>query len=189
MQIWLTGKSGAGKSTAAEVFSGHGYKIVDADKIAHKIAEKGGAAYDALCAAFPSVVLENGDIDRRALGRIVFSDSQKLDVLNRITHQYIIKEIHAACMGEKNVLIDAPLPNTFGVLCDKTVVITADRAKMVRRIMARDSISEADASLRVKTQDADKNYEADADAIVENDGDLGTFIQKIEKLAKEWYTA
>ncbi len=188
MQIWLTGGSGCGKSTAADVFRKNGYKILDADKIAREITQKGGAAYAEIVAAFGNVLCADGEIDRRTLARLIFSDAEKLSVLNQITHKYIIKTINEGKKNEKNVLIDAPLPNTFGVVCDKTVVISAPIADRIRRIMARDGITEGEAAARIDAQADRSEYEKNADAIIENSTDAISFIEKIDVLAKEWYT-
>ena len=92
--IGLTGNSGCGKSTVSDIFSKNGGYIIDADKIAHENMEFGKATYNEIVDAFGSeILLENGEIDRKKLGRIVFSDKEKLSVLNEISLKYILEEI------------------------------------------------------------------------------------------------
>lgn len=190
MKIWLTGGSGSGKSRIAALFAAAGYVLVDADAISKEIAEPGGAAFPELLEAFgPEFLLPDGRLDRRALGEAVFADPARLAVLNGITHKYIIEEMIKRSAGEKNVVMDAPLPNTFGVPCDKTLFVTAPQAVRVARIMARDGISGEAARARIDAQVPDAVYEKTADAVLQNGGDFEEAAEKAKKLIKEWYSA
>lgn len=190
MKIWLTGGSGSGKSAVAALFAENGYKIIDADRIAREIAEPGGGAYREILAAFgEEFLLPDGGLDRRKLGRAVFGDAEKLALLNGITHKYIIEEMLRQSAGEKNAVMDAPLPNTFGVPCDKTLYVTAPKDARVCRIMVRDALSRADAEARIGAQDGDAVYRGMADAVLENNGDMATLARKAEVYIKEWFTA
>jgi len=190
MKIWLTGGSGSGKSAVAALFAKNGYKIIDADRIAREVVQPEGSAYGELLEAFGTeFLLSDGSLDRRRLGRAVFRDAQKLALLNRITHKYIIEEMVRQSEGEKNAVMDAPLPNTFGVPCDKTLYVTAPPAVRIKRIMERDALSEADAKARIRAQDNDAVYRSGADAVLENDGDMAALTEKAEHYIKEWFTA
>lgn len=190
MKIWLTGGSGSGKSAVAALFAQNGYKIIDADRIAREIAEPEGGAYGEILDAFgKEFLLPDGRLDRRRLGRAVFGDAEKRALLNRITHKYIIEEMLRQSAEEKNAVMDAPLPNTFGVPCDKTLYVTAPKAVRIERIMARDALSREDAKARIGAQDGDAVYRSMADAVLENDGDMAALAQKAEQYIKEWFTA
>ncbi len=190
MRIWMTGGSGSGKSAAAALFAESGYKIVDADKISRKIVLPEKAAYRGILEFFgETFLLQDGQLDRRKLGRAVFSDAKKLEKLNAITHKYIIEEMVRQCGKEKNVVMDAPLPNTFGVPCDKTLFVTAPTDIRIERIMARDGISRADAAARIGAQAGDEIYTKMADAVLINDGDMACLREKTQKYIKEWFTA
>ncbi len=190
MKIWLTGGSGSGKSRIASLFAASGFVLVDADAISRKIAEPDGAAYPELLAAFgPDFLLPDGRLDRRALGQAVFTDPERLTVLNQISHKYIIEEMIRQGAGKKNVLMDAPLPNTFGVPCDKTLFVTAPQEVRIARIMARDGISEEAARARIEAQVPDAVYEKMADAVLYNSGTFEETAEKAKKLIKEWYSA
>ncbi|MBE7024634.1 MAG: dephospho-CoA kinase [Ruminococcaceae bacterium] len=189
MKIWLTGGSGSGKSYIASLFQAAGYRLIDADRIAREIAEPGGAAYAALVAAFGTdFLLPDGRLHRQKLGKTAFSDREKLRLLNDITHKYIIEEMEKQAAGEKNVVMDAPLPNTFGVFCDRTLVVTAPKECRVRRIMERDGITEEMALERLGAQVSDAEYAATADAVLHNDGDRRTAEEKAARYIKEWFS-
>lgn len=190
MKIWLTGGSGSGKSVIAAQFAAAGYLLVDADAISREIAEPNGAAFAELVDTFGTeFLLPDGRLDRRRLGQAVFSDSEKLAVLNRISHKYIIQEMIKRSEGKENVIMDAPLPNTFGVPCDKTLFVTAPKPVRICRIMARDGISEEAAQSRIEAQVSDEEYARTADAVLVNDGTPREAADKAEQFIKEWFTA
>lgn len=189
MKIWLTGGSGCGKSAAAAIFAENGFKIVDADAIAREIVLPGRPAYVEILAYFGEEFrAPDGFLDRRKLGRAVFGDEEKLGVLNKITHKYIIEEMLKRSEGEKNVIYDAPLRNTFGVPCDKTLCMTAPEEVRIRRIMTRDGIAREDAAARIHAQSTAEEYLGDADGVLENSGDLLKLREEAEVYIKEWYT-
>ena len=189
MIIWLTGGSGGGKSMVAARFKEKGYKIIDADQIAREIVMPGKGAYREIALAFGAdFLLPDGTLDRKKLGNAVFSDSEKLSVLNAITHKYIIEEMQKRAEGEKNVVYDAPLRNTFGVFCHKNLYVTAPKEIRTERIMARDGITKEAAAERIGAQSKEEAYLADADAVLVNDKDLDALYEKADVYIKEWYT-
>ncbi|MBQ7036864.1 MAG: dephospho-CoA kinase [Clostridia bacterium] len=189
MIIWLTGGSGSGKSVLAAKFEEYGYKRIDADKIAREIVLPEKAALAEIVKAFgEEYLLPDGKLDRKKLGRAVFGDGELLSVLNRITHKYIIEEMVSQSRGEKNVIYDAPLRNTFGVPCDKTLLVTAPKEIRIGRIMERDGIGRTEAENRLDAQSDNGAYLADADAVIQNDGDVEALFKKADIYIKEWYT-
>ena len=95
--IGLTGNSGTGKSSVAKVMGKYGALILDCDKIAHENMAVGGCAYDEIVSAFGKDILNSDNtINRKALGNIVFNDSQKLSILNKITFGLFFKETQKA---------------------------------------------------------------------------------------------
>lgn len=189
MKIWLTGGSGSGKSAVAALFAAAGYRLVDADAVSREIAAPGGSAFPEILAAFgPAYLLPDGSLDRRKLGQAVFADAEKLAVLNRITHKYIIEEMQKRAADAKNVVMDAPLPNTFGVPCDKTLFVTAPAAVRLTRIMARDGLSEAAARARIEAQATDAEYEKTADAVLVNGGSWDETARAAQKYIKDWFS-
>ncbi|MDD6308038.1 MAG: dephospho-CoA kinase [Clostridia bacterium] len=181
MRIWLTGGSGSGKSTAATVFAKNGFIVVDADKIAREILLPGREGFRAVQKAFPTVPLQaDGTIDRRYLASLVFGNPANLSVLNACTHPYIIQEILRQSAAAEHVVIDAPLPNTFGVPCDCTLALCAPRNVRIERIMARDGITRAEAENRIDAQEDDDTYCQSADAVFYNDSTEAALAEKVQ---------
>ena len=181
----LCGGGGSGKSTAAMFFAKKGAKTIDADEISHIIIKKGGRAFEEIVDAFGKNILgEDGEIIRANLGKIVFSDAKQLDKLNKIMHKYIAQEIKAQICGGICV-IDAALPDTFGINADITIAVTAREDTRIKRITARDAITEAEAKNRINSQISDEEYKLYADITVDNSGDEKEFESKIMKLAGE----
>lgn len=183
--LGLTGVSGAGKSVAAEHFKKRGAFVIDADKISRDITKKGGIAVPEIEKAFPESVTD-GVIDRKKLGSIVFNDSEKLKILNKITHKYIMKIIKE--LAESNdgfIVIDAPVLYEAGAdaLCDKVMVIDAPDEVKIKRIMARDNIDRARAKERIAARNAAALREK-ADVTVVNDSDEASFFSKLDSFLK-----
>lgn len=189
MKIWLTGGSGSGKSQVARLFSEYGYKVIDADKIARAVVEPGQPALMEICDTFgKAFLLPDGTLDRKKLGQAVFSDPEKLAVLNQITLSHILRKMYKESQNEKNAVFDAPLRNTTGFPCDRTLFVTAPPKVRIARIMARDALSFENAEKRILAQDSDALYAQDADAVLTNDGDLAALWEKAKKYTKEWFT-
>lgn len=120
---------------------------------------------------------ESGDLKRKELGAVVFSDRQALADLNEITHRYVYRAVERSIdaareAGKPAVAVDAIalLESGLGRLCDCTVAVTADDELRVRRIMARDNISEEYARKRVEAQKPSAWFEERCDYIIRNDG-------------------
>ena len=140
MIVGLTGQSGAGKTTVCRVFEQNGFTIINADLVARKVTVKGSPCLKELCEFFGQHILfEDGSLNRRLLGDIVFADKKKLELLNSVTYPYITSEIletirRCSNKGHKLILLDAPtlferrvfcnsLPSDFSLL-----IITSDSA-------------------------------------------------------------
>ena len=137
--LGVTGGTGSGKSTVCEYLKEKGAKIIDADIVAREIVMKGKPALFEIEEAFGSDVLfSDGSLDRKKLGKIVFASSEKLNILNGITHKYIIEEIknRVSESDENLVIIDAALlfETELFKLCHKTVAVTADKKEREKRI-------------------------------------------------------
>lgn len=185
--IGITGGSGAGKSTLCAELKKRGAKIIDADKIAREVSTRGGAAFDETVGYFGDGILgSDGEIDRKLLGKIVFSDREKLKKLNEITHKHIFAAMRREIENsEKNtVILDVPLlfSEDFPIKCDLTVAVTAPKELRTERIMKRDNIDRNAAAARLKNQMSDAEYARLADRCFENDGDMEKTAEFAEEL-------
>ncbi|MDR3552557.1 MAG: dephospho-CoA kinase [Clostridia bacterium] len=188
--LGLTGPSGAGKSLAATVFERQGFAVIDADAVAHGAAAPGSPCLAELAAAFGGEILrEDGSLDRRRLARIAFSDAQRLERLNAITHPHIMRLIAhrldaLRADGANYVLLDAPALYQSGAdaLCDRVLAVTAPRGLCIRRVMERDGLSEEEAARRLRAVD-EAYFTQKADYVLENSGDKGPYEAALEALA------
>ncbi|MBQ3379166.1 MAG: dephospho-CoA kinase [Clostridia bacterium] len=184
--IGLTGGSGSGKTLISDVFARRGIPVIDADKLAREIVEPGKPCLKELADHFGSSILdENGALKRRELARIAFSDPEKLDALNRITHYYIdilmrenIERYRSE--GKRFIVFDAPvlIEGGFNKLCDAVVCVLADKNTRIERIMNRDSITHEEAERRIGVQHDDEFYISNSDHVIRND--LGPDEARIE---------
>ena len=175
MIIGVTGGSGCGKSTVVSALKAEGFYVIDADITARECVKIGKPAYFEIKQYFgDGVFFENGELNRKKLGSIVFSDSEKLAVLNSITHKHILRDIENEIKENcgKDIIIDAALLNKGGLshLCDAVVLITADKDVRANRITARDSITEENAKNRIESQESDEEYMSCCDFAVDNSG-------------------
>lgn len=176
LTIGLTGKTGAGKSTAALYLKEKGCHIIDGDVIARQITEKGSPVLLQLQQAFGEDILdEKGELIRKRLAERAFSSRQGTALLNSITHPEIKrrcqKEIALAkSMDCKAAVIDAAalLEGDCKELCEKIVVVTAPENIRLERILARDAITRQQAATRIKAQRDDEYYFSHADIIIRN---------------------
>ncbi len=172
MLIGLTGRTGSGKSSAAKIFESLGAFVADCDKIAHQVL-RDEIVKQKLCVLFcPDILDKNGEIDRKALGNIVFSNKEKLNQLNSVVHGAIVKKCVELCenSGKGICLMDGSELESSGAdkLCRHIVVITADEETRLGRIMARDNIDRDSALRRIKAQ---TDYSKDAIVIDNSEGE------------------
>ena len=177
MLIGLTGRTGSGKSSAAKIFESLGAFVADCDKIAHEVL-RDEIVKQKLCALFSSDILDkSGEIDRKALGSIVFSDKEKLEKLNRVVHGAIVKKCVELCenSGKDICLVDGSELESSGAdkLCRHIIVITADEETRLGRIMTRDNIDRDSALRRIKAQ---SDYSKEA--IVIDNGESEELLSK-----------
>ena len=182
--IGITGGSGCGKSHLSELLRKRGIPVIDCDLVSREIMAKDTPCAKEVTEFFSKGILENGEINRRKLGGIVFSDPQKLEKLNEITHKYILADIYNRIKKEKStiVCIDGATLIESGIECDMMVGILADKDIRKERIMARDSLCEEDAEYRIAAQKEDSFYIKNCDFVVYNnsgDFDIDAFIKRI----------
>ena len=175
--IGLTGPIGAGKSTVAQRFAERGFYVVDADRVARKIVEKGSAVLPKLANAFGNDILEpDGSLNRKKLATLAFTSKENTQLLNDLTHPAIISEVNneiESCQ-QNLVLLDAPQLFESGLneICDKVIAITAPTGLLIKRIMKRDSIDREMATKRLLSQFSTDFFKEHADIVIENNNDF-----------------
>lgn len=191
--IALTGGIASGKSTVSNRLAEHGAVIVDADRLAREVVEPGTPGLEAIRRRFgDAVIAQDGTLDRPALGSVVFSDATALSDLNAITHPAVWRAAldrfaEAEAADDQAVVVyDVPLlveaspdrPLRF----DRVVVVEAERAERIRRLVADRGMSEQDAVRRIGAQADDEQRRAVADMVIDNNGTRDELLQRVDAL-------
>ena len=170
--LGLTGGTGAGKSSALNALRDMGGRIIDCDEIYHRMLEGSLEFQNAINEKFPGVFNAGGRLNRQKLGQEVFAKKDRLDQLNAIVFRFLVPELERRieATGEGLYAIDAInlLESGLDRLCDRTIAVTAPTELRVRRIMARDGISEQYARLRISAQKSDDYYRGKCDCELNN---------------------
>lgn len=189
--LGLCGQSGAGKTTALDTLMKLGAEVCDCDKISRQIMSCGTPCTAEVIRVFGDGICKNGEIDRRALGKIVFADREKLDILTEITHRYIKAEVRERIdefrsRGKGLFVLDAPLLFESGLDmdCDLTLAITADREKRVERIIGRDGIDRETAENRIASQLSEEELRCLSDEVITNNETKKELAEAVEAFAE-----
>lgn len=190
--VGLTGPSGAGKSAVARCLAKHGYDVLDADRAARGVVEPGEPCLAALAAAFgPEILTQTGALDRKRLAAIAFSDAEKLGRLNEITHPFIMARMENELdklytSGCRRAVLDAPALYEAGAdrLCGCVAAVVSDETFRLKRVMARDGLTETEARRRIAAQPPRSFYTDRADYVIVNDGDFTSLGKAAEELAR-----
>ncbi|XP_043232224.1 dephospho-CoA kinase-like isoform X2 [Amphibalanus amphitrite] len=189
--VGLTGGIATGKSTVSKLFQDEGVPVVDADVIARKVVEPGRAAWHDIRRVFgPSMFLENGEVDRVALGRLVFSDEQKRRQLNKITHNRIQRlmiweTLKLLCQGHQFAILDMPLLFESGAAVDymeKIIVVSCEEDIQLSRLMERSGQSEDECRRRIDSQLALSTKRQHAHFVIENSGSRLETAQQVRRV-------
>lgn len=186
----LTGKTGAGKSTVAEKLEKMGFCVIDGDKIARSITEKGKPAISILANEFGCDIIEDdGSLNRKLLASRAFKDRESTAKLNAITHPIIKAEFEkelrkAEAEGFSFAVIDAAalLESSCKDLCEKIIVVTAPEKIRLSRVLLRDGITKEQALIRINAQFPDEYYNEKADILIRN---YPPYEKEIELTLKE----
>lgn len=172
--LGITGGTGAGKTNALKAIEDLGGVIVDCDKVYHQMLEENQEMRNAINVVFPGVFHADGKLNRQKLGQEVFAKKERLAKLNEIVYRFMIPEIRRLLGDDVGLYaIDAInlLEGGLDALCDRTIAVTAPVELRVRRIMARDHISEQYARLRINAQKPDEFYRTKCDCELNNAAD------------------
>ena len=172
MVIGITGPTGSGKTTLLNLIAEQGGKILDCDAIYHQLLATDRTLLDAIEARFPGTV-ENGQLQRKKLGAIVFSDTKALADLNAITHTAVKNDVLAQLETHPSLAaIDAIglFEGGLAPLCDLTVAVIAPEEDRIQRIMLRDGISRDYAQKRIAAQHDGSWFAQRCQYVLENSG-------------------
>lgn len=180
MIIGITGGTGCGKTTLLNILRQLGSTVLDCDAIYHRLLQTDETLLAAIEHHFPGTV-EDGLLQRKKLGRLVFSEKAALEDLNRITHSAVKAEvIRQLTPAPKLAAIDAIglFESGLSELCQLTIAVTAPDILRVERLMARDGITEEYARARIRAQRPQAEFEALCDYTLVNDGTQEAFREK-----------
>lgn len=179
--LGLTGGTGAGKSSALRAIRSLGGEVIDCDALYHEMLETCAPLRDEIGVSFPGAFDAAGQLDRRKLGQEVFSHKDRLEQLNGIVARHLVPEVRRrlAASESKIFAIDAInlLEGGLDQLCDRTIAVTAPLELRVRRIMARDNITEQYARLRISAQQPDEYYRGKCDCELNNAADTAAAFE------------
>ena len=189
MIIGITGSSGSGKSTISKILAQkYNAKIIDADEIARRLSMENSKYINEIVSKFgKDIVDEAGNLNRKQLAEIIYSDENKREVLNNCTFKYIVSEIKTEIQNTINcdfIIIDAPLlfESKLNEVCDMVIGVIAKRKVQIDRIMKRDNINSEHAEKRIQSQKNNDFYIQKCDKIIENNGDINIVKKEIENL-------
>jgi len=189
--IGLTGGIGTGKSTVSAYLKEKGCVILDADKMSRQLTAPGGKALPEIRRIFGAEVFsDDGTLDRKKLGNIVFNNADKLKALEEITTQKVVEQTIDGLVRLRKasyngiVIIDAPLLFECGmqVLAEENWLVTARLEVRIERIIKRDGLDRQSILDRINNQMSDEEKRTMADYIIDNSGNLESLYQQIDKL-------
>ena len=184
--IGLTGGIASGKSTASDYIRSKGYPVLDADTYAKKATAKGGPAYQGIIDHFGAELLQDdGEIDRRKLGAIVFNDDGERKVLNQLVHPEVrrmMDEDKERLAESGHVFLDIPLlfENGLDRQCDITLTVYVDQETQIERLMERNGFSHSEALSRINSQMPLSEKRDRSDEVLDNSGSKNELYAQIE---------
>ncbi|MEY4290996.1 MAG: hypothetical protein RL130_938 [Actinomycetota bacterium] len=184
--IGLTGGIGAGKSTVAQFFAELGALVIDADQLARMAIERGTDGFAEVMLRFGDEVIVNGDIDRKKLAEIVFSDPEARKDLEAIIHprvQALFAEAVADLNSDDILIYEIPLLVETGAAAKFDYIITVESDLEIRKArLLKKGLYISQIEKRIASQASPQAREAIADAVIRNDGDEDALLRQVENL-------
>ena len=196
-RVGLTGGIATGKSHVRAVFEALGVPTIDADVLAHKAVAPGSATFEAVKTRFgPTVLDPAGGLDRRKLGSVVFADPQARKDLEAIIHPQVVEAIdrwfasldsqaHPFAIADVPLLYEASRERDYDVV----IVTACELPTQIRRVMARDNITEAEARQRIAAQLPIEEIVRRADHVIRPDGLLACTNAQVHEVYKRLSSA
>lgn len=187
--LGITGGIATGKSTVVAFLKKAGYPIVDGDVIAREIVAKGQPALAAIVETFgPDILLTTGELDRKKLGQLIFSSSQKRELLNETLKPFLRKEIlrqieEAKKKAASLIIVDIPLlyEAHYEAIMDQVAVVYVPEKIQKERLMARNHLTEEEAQQRIASQWPIETKKERADIVFDNQGTREETEQQVKK--------
>ena len=184
--VALTGGIGSGKSTVGQIFEDLGAIVTDSDQLARDVVERGTNGFDQIISAFGDEVLKNGDLNRAALGELVFKDPAKRKQLEQITHPLIRKafsKIVESSKGDSIVVNQIPLlvESNHDYKFDHVITISASEDVRIERLLKR-GMNLNQIKQRLQAQSTDAQREQISDSIIRNDKSQAELLPEVEKV-------
>lgn len=189
--IGLTGSISTGKTQVSNYLRDRGEKVIDADLIAREVVDL-GAVKEKIKEAFGHDIYKDDELDRKALGEIVFRDKEKRQVLNEIEHPEIYRIILEEIKNSKGrVFVDIPLlfesqhlNEKYGLNFDEVWLVYVNRETQVKRLIKRDRISRGYALEKINSQMSVEDKKIMADVVIDNSGSLEETFKQVEENLK-----
>lgn len=191
--IGVTGGVASGKTLISDWFEKAHIKVIDADKVYKRLTHTNKEMYQEIIDTFALTEKSNQELDFKSLAKIVFNDKEKLEILNSLTHPYVIKEIEAMIETYRVedyplVVLDVPLLFEAGMekYCDEIICVYADRKSQIERLMKRGHLDRKTAIQRIDSQMSLDEKKEKSDYVIDNswsrDHTYHQFIQILSKL-------
>ncbi|WP_303125908.1 dephospho-CoA kinase [uncultured Streptococcus sp.] len=190
--IGITGGIASGKSTVVAEIRKHGYQVIDADQVVHELQVKGGKLYQALCNWLGTDILqENGELDRKKLGQLIFSSKDMLEKSSRLQNGIIREELarrrDELAKTQKVFFMDIPLliEHDYMEWFDDIWLVHLDEKTQLERLVMRNHFSKEEAKKRMASQMSTEAKKPYADKLLDNSGDLTELKAQINQLLQE----
>ena len=190
--IGITGGIASGKSTVVAEIRKHGYQVIDADQVVHELQAKGGKLYQALCNWLGTGILqENGELDRKKLGQLIFSSKDMLEKSSRLQNGIIREELarrrDELAKTQEVFFMDIPLliEHDYMDWFDDIWLVHLDEKTQLERLVLRNHFSKEEAKKRIASQMSTEAKKPFADKLLDNSGDLSELKAQIAQLLQE----
>jgi len=190
--IGLTGGIGSGKSAVADLFAAHQVPVIDTDAVSHMLTAASGAAMPSIRAGFgENMVMPDGALDRAAMRAHIFSQPEERKRLEAILHPLIRAEVERRINVENSrnnpsyIILVVPLlieSGTYRRRVQRIAVVDCSEATQVRRVMARNGLSQNEVERILQAQATRAERLAVADDVIENDGQLAALTPQVARL-------
>ena len=189
-RVGLTGGIGSGKSTVSSIFSRLGVPVIDADQIARSLVEPGTDALSKLTAHFGEEILNQGQLDRRRLRELIFTDEAAKKWVEALLHPLVKREMLSRADQQDSAYVVLEIPLLFEAgyqnLLDRVLVIDVPPALQVDRVVSRDEVPQSQVESVIRAQISAKARLKQANDVIDNTGSLEQLREQVESLHRKY---